>query len=66
MKKYEPVPVPPGTEISTDPQHEAVQIHIKDCAQCKEAIDNQAGNRSKFGERTEMCQEYLKIILMFS
>lgn len=66
MKKYEPVPAPPGSEISTDPMHEAIQIHIKDCMQCKEAIDRQGGTNAKFGERTGMCQEYLHIILMFS
>lgn len=63
--KYEPVPVPPGSEISTDPMHEAVQIHIRDCTQCKEAIDAQVSN-PKFGTPTKMCGEYLKIVLMFS
>lgn len=64
--KYEPVEVPPGSEISTDPMHEAVQIHIAGCTQCKEAIDHQAGGTAKFGTRTGMCQEYLHVILMFS
>lgn len=64
-RKYEPVQVPPGSEISTDPMHEAVQIHIAGCMQCKEAIDAQTST-SKFGTPTKMCEEYLKIILMFS
>lgn len=72
--EYRPVEIPEGSEISSDAQHQAVQIHIKDCAQCKEAI-SQSGRHvtsdyssksGEFGLRTKMCEKYLQIIAWFA
>lgn len=74
MEKYCPVEIPEGSEISTDAQHEAVQLHIKNCIQCQEAISqtgrhvtsDYSSRSGEFGTRTRMCDRYLEIILWFS
>ena len=68
MSGYEPVPVPEGSDISTDAQHEALQAHIVKCEQCKSAI-SQTGRHmtdQRIGTRTKMCGEYLKLVGYFA
>ena len=65
--EYRKVEVPEGSEISTDNMHDALQEHIKNCAQCKEAISQTGRHMSgKLGTRTRMCGEYLKIVQYFA
>lgn len=65
--KFQKVPVPEGSVVSTDTQHEALQEHIATCAQCKEAISQTGKHMSgKIGTRTKMCEEYLKIVGFFA
>lgn len=68
VSEWEPVPVPEGSEISTDAQHEALQEHIARCDQCKTAIEQSGRHMSdlRIGTRTKMCSEYLKIVRYFA
>lgn len=60
----EPVPLPDGTPRDTDALHEAVQFHIKDCRQCREAIAS--GGPRAFGQKSRMCAEYFQLIEFFA
>lgn len=74
MAKWEPIPVPEGSEISTDTMHETLQAHIAGCDQCKKAISetgrhmtsDYSSRSSEFGQRTRMCQKYLDLVMAFA
>lgn len=58
------VPVPEGSMISTDVQHEALQAHIAGCRQCTDAVAH--SGIAPMGTRTSMCSEYMQIIQFFA
>jgi len=67
VSDWEPVPVPEGSDVSTDAQHEALQAHIAKCEQCKTAVENSGRHMdARIGTRTKMCGEYLKIVRYFA
>lgn len=65
MSDYQKVPVPEGSIISSDAQHEALQNHIEKCGQCQNAIAR-SGKDISVAAKTKMCDEYLRLIRMFA
>lgn len=65
MSKYEEVPVPEGSVISTDSQHETLQAHIAQCEQCQEAIKH-TGKDMRVFAKTGMCNDYMMLVRAFA
>lgn len=69
MSEFHEVPLPHGEGESprdTDPLHEALQLHISTCDQCRNAIEAQNARNAKFGTPSKMCAEYFKIVGFFA